>query len=153
MIAVQQIDATDKILSNSNEAKVLQALIESFCELLHNFGTQMEKLDEQLAEGFYPPGTNAWSAAHVSLGEQRVLRLARRRAEDLLAALESENRVDSGFSAPVRCANCAKVAVQLMLCGRCKAVRYCGRTCQVGHYKEHRELCQATASKSGSVKK
>ncbi|KAK6510245.1 hypothetical protein TWF481_004962 [Arthrobotrys musiformis] len=153
IIALQQIDATDKTPSNSNEVKVLQALIESFCELLNNFGTQMEKLDEQLAEGFYPPGTNAWSAAHVSLGEQRVLRLARKRAEDLLAALESGNRVDSGFSAPLRCAHCAKVAVQLMLCGRCKAVRYCGRTCQVAHYKEHKELCQAIASKSGSVKK
>ncbi|KAK6346149.1 hypothetical protein TWF730_010481 [Orbilia blumenaviensis] len=153
IITLQQIDATDKIISISNEVEVLQALIESFRELLHNFGTQIEKLDEQLAEGIYPPGTNAWSAAHVSLGEQRVLRLARQRAEDLLAALEGRNRVDSGFSAPVRCANCAKVAVELMLCGRCKAVRYCGRTCQVAHYKEHKALCQATAPKSGSVKK
>ncbi|KAF3928576.1 hypothetical protein AA313_de0201383 [Arthrobotrys entomopaga] len=159
VIALHQIDAaTDKIISNSNEVKVLQALIESFSKILHNFGIQMEKLDEQLAEGIYPPGTKAWSAAHVSLGEQRVLRLARKRAEDLLAALQGSgniNRVESDFSAPMRCANCAKVdAVQLMLCGRCKAVRYCGRICQVAHYKEHKALCQAiTASKGGSVKK
>jgi hypothetical protein len=44
---------------------------------------------EQLAGGLYPPGGNEWSAAHVSLGEQRVLRLTRRIAEDLFATAVS----------------------------------------------------------------
>ncbi len=39
------------------------------------------------------------------------------------------------------------------ICGRCKAVSYCGRTCQVAHYKEHKAICRATASKSGSEMK
>lgn len=110
----------------------------------------MEKLEEQLAEDTYSPGTNAWSAAHVSLGEQRVLILARKRAEDLLSSLKSRDRVDSSSSAPVQCANCAKAPEQLMSCGRCKAVKYCGRPCQVAHYKKHKALCQAIASKSDS---
>jgi len=105
----------------------------------------MEKLKEQLAEGVYSFGGKAWSAAHVSLGEQGVLRLARKRAEDLLAVAESPSRIEDGLSAPAQCANCARVSVQLMLCGRCKAVRYCGRTCQVAHYKAHKAVCRPTA--------
>ncbi|KAK4182395.1 putative histone-lysine N-methyltransferase [Podospora australis] len=150
VIALQQIDATDEKISDSNEAEVLRFLVESFCRLLDSFGTQLEKLEEQLAEGVYPSGGNAWAAAHVSLGEQRVLRLARKRAEDLLSAVESgSGNVRGSLSALVRCANCGKVPAQLMLCGRCKAVPYCGRTCQVAHYKEHKPICRNTASRSG----
>ena len=143
VIALQRIDPTYEKISDSNEVEVLRFLIESFCSLLDNFGIQLEKLEEQLADGIYPSGGNAWGAAHVSLGEQRVLRLARRRAEDMLAAVESGsgNEPDS-LSAPARCANCAKDSLQLMTCGRCKAVMYCGRTCQVAHYKEHKAKCR-----------
>lgn len=151
VIAFRQINATDEKISDSNEVEVLQFLIESFSHLLDSFGTQLEKLEEQLAEGVYSPGGNAWAAAHVSLGEQRVLRLARKRAEDLLSAVESRSgNVRGSLSALARCANCEKVPAQYMLCGRCKAVAYCGRTCQVAHYKEHKAICRATASKSGS---
>ncbi|KAK4107086.1 RuBisCo LSMT C-terminal, substrate-binding domain-containing protein, partial [Canariomyces notabilis] len=151
VIAVQQIDRTDEKISHSNEVEVLRFLVESFCHLLDNFGTPLEKLEEQLAEGVYPSGGNAWAAAHVSMGEQRVLRLARKRAEDLLSAVESgSGNVAGSLSALARCANCKKVSAQLMLCGRCKAVAYCGRTCQVAHYKQHKAVCRATTSKSGS---
>ncbi len=126
---------------------MLRFLVESFCHLLDSFGTQLEKLEEQLAEGVYPPGGNAWAAAHVSLGEQRVLKLARKRAEDLLSTVESgSGNVRGSLSALARCANCGKAPAQLMLCGRCKAIGYCGRTCQVAHYKEHKAICRATAS-------
>ena len=129
-LSVVQVDATDKMINESNEVEVLQFLVDSFCGLLENFGTQLEMLEEQLAANVYPPGGNAWAAAHVSLGEQRVLRLARKRAKDLLAAAER------------RCANCNKVSGKKMLCGRCKAVTYCSRTCQVAHYKEHKVVCR-----------
>lgn len=154
VIALQRIDPTYEKISDSNEVEGLRFLIESFCGLLDSFETQLEKLEEQLAEGVYSSGGNAWAAAHVSLGEQRVLRLARKRAEDTLAAVESGNGNERGsLSAPARCANCEKDSVQLMTCGRCKAVMYCRRTCQVAHYKEHKAKCQSTASKNGSQMK
>jgi Rubisco LSMT substrate-binding/MYND finger len=154
VITLQQIDAADEKISDSNEVEVLRFLVESICGLLDSFGTQLEKLEEQLAEGVYSSGGNAWAAAHVSLGEQLVLRSARKRAEDLLAAVESGSGNRSGsMSARAQCANCKKASVQLMLCGRCNAVMYCGRTCQVAHYKEHKAICRATASKSGSETK
>ena len=146
VIALQQIYSIDEKISDSNEVEVLRLLVESFCGLLDGFGTQLEKLEEQLVEGVHSSGGNAWAAAHVSLGEQRVLRLARKRAEDLLAAVESgSGNRRSSSSAPARCASCEKVPARLM-CGRCKAVTYCGRKCQVAHYKSHRAKCQATAS-------
>ena len=139
--ALQQIDVSEKI-SDSNEVEILRFLVESIRGLLGGFGTQLEKLEERLAEGVYSPGGNAWAAAHVSSGEQRVLRLARKRAEDLLAAAER------GSGNRPRCANCGKVSGPLMLCGRCKGLRYCGRTCQVAHFGEHKATCRTTASKN-----
>lgn len=142
---VKKLD-TNKKISDSKEVEVLQFLVESIGSLLDSFGTQLEKLQEHLAESVYPLGGNSWAAAHVSLGEQRVLRLARKRAEQLLAAVQS-GRERALSSPPARCANCGKVSVPLMLCGRCKAVMYCGRACQVAHYKKHKAICGATASK------
>lgn len=139
---------TDAKISDANETEVLRFLIESIDGLLNSFGIQLERLQEQLTEGVYSSGGNAWAAAHVSLGEQQVLRLARKRAEDLLAAVEGNNGNDGASpSAPGRCVSCKKTSMQLMLCGRCKSVTYCGRTCQVAHYKEHKATCRATASK------
>ena len=136
-------------ISDPNEMEVLNFLVESISSLLDGFGTPLEKLEEQLAEGFYPPGGNAWSAAHVSLGEQRVLRLARKKAEDLLAAVESGGgKGESLLSAPAQCAKCGDASVQLMQCGRCKTVMYCGRACQVAHYKEHKAMCRVMAPKN-----
>jgi hypothetical protein len=143
------VDAGGKKISNSNELQVLQSLIESFSALLASFGTQLEKLQEQLAEGVYSPGGNRWAMAHVSLGEQRVLGLARQKAMDLLvdlqAAVKSGN-FNGSLSSPAECANCGKASAQLMLCGRCKAIKYCGRACQVAHYKEHKAICRPPVS-------
>ncbi|EEP82423.1 conserved hypothetical protein [Uncinocarpus reesii 1704] len=148
-VALQQADPKYEKISNSSEVEALQFLIESFSGILDSFGTQPEKLEEQLAEGLYPSGGNAWAAAHVSLGEQQVLRLARKRAEDMLAAVERGSGIEKGsLSAAAQCANCKKDFVQLMTCGRCKAVKYCGRTCQVAHYKEHKAKCQYTGSQT-----
>ncbi|EHA56179.1 hypothetical protein MGG_14610 [Pyricularia oryzae 70-15] len=147
-MACQRIDAAEKI-SDSNEVEVLRFLVESLSGLLKNFGTQLEKLEEQLAEGVYASGGNAWAAAHVSSGEQRVLRLARKRAEDLLAAVESRSENGKGsLPAQAQCANCGKASVPLMLCARCRAISYCGRNCQVAHFSEHKVICRITASRN-----
>jgi len=150
-IAPHQSDAAVEKISDSNELEVLRFLVESISDLLDGFGTQLEKLEEQLAEGFYSPGGNKWSAAHVSLGEQRVLRLTRKITEDLLAKVESgSGNQRSMLPAPPQCAKCERASVQLMRCGRCNKVMYCGRACQVAHYKEHKPICRATASGIGS---
>lgn len=96
IIVLQQIEGTDDKISDSNEVEVLRFLVESFTALLGRFGTQLETLEKKLAEGKYHLGGNAWAAAHVSLGEQRVLRLARKKAEDLLAAVESGSHNEMG---------------------------------------------------------
>ena len=137
-------------ISDSNEVEVLRFLVESISSLLDGFGTKLEELEEQLAEGFYTPAGNAWLAAHVSLGEQRVLRLTRKTLEDLLAAVESGNGNKRDLlSTSTQCAKCKRVSAQLMRCGRCNEVMYCGRACQVAHYKEHKAICRATAAKNG----
>ncbi|KAJ8132753.1 hypothetical protein O1611_g870 [Lasiodiplodia mahajangana] len=149
IVSRRQTDATDEKFSDSNEIEILSFLIGSFSRLLNGFGTQPGELEEQLAEGVYPSGGNAWAAAHVSLGEQQVLRLAKRRAEDLLAVVEwGGSSTDYSLPPPENCANCGKPSAQLMLCGRCKAVAYCGRECQVAHYKDHKAKCRAKASKN-----
>jgi hypothetical protein len=148
-MALQQVDGTDKKVGASNEVEILQFLVESICSLLAGFGTQLETLEEQLSKGVYSKGGNAWAAAHVSLGEQRVLRLARKKAKDLLAKVKgkSANGRDLGsLSVARQCANCNKDSAQLMLCGRCKAAAYCGRACQVAHFKEHKATCRTLAS-------
>ncbi|KAF3481032.1 uncharacterized protein GIQ15_03791 [Arthroderma uncinatum] len=98
-IALQQIDPKYEKISDSNEVQVLLSLIESFSGLLDSFGTQLEELEERLAQGAYPSGGNAWAAAYVSLGEQRVLRSARKRAEDMLAAVESGSGKEKDMTA------------------------------------------------------
>ena len=103
-LSIIQVDATNGIINESNEVEVLQFLVDSFYDLLEDFGTQLEMLEEQLAASVHPPGGNAWAAAHVSLGEQRVLRLARKRAEDLLAAAESGRGRRGDLSLLARCA-------------------------------------------------
>ncbi|KAI0143818.1 hypothetical protein GGR57DRAFT_341016 [Xylariaceae sp. FL1272] len=148
-IAPQRANAGARIVSQRNESEVLNFLIESISCILDNFGKQGEMIEESLAHDTYPVGSNAWAAAHVSLGEQRVLRLAKKKALSLLATVE-EGRVGaapSSVSAPALCAKCGKDSGPLSLCGRCKAVRYCGRECQVSHHKEHKPICQAIASR------
>ena len=145
-MTLQLTSGTDEKVSETNEAQILQFLIDSLGSLLGNFGTSLEKLTAQLADGVYPPGGNAWAAAQVSLGEQRVLRLAKEKAEHLLAAVSDETESRS-LPLPNQCANCGRdSAAQLMSCGRCKAVKYCGRECQVAHFKEHKAPCRALAA-------
>ncbi|KAL2075202.1 hypothetical protein VTL71DRAFT_144 [Oculimacula yallundae] len=149
MVSGQSDTAFEKV-SDSNEVMVLRFLVESISSLLDGFGIHVENVVEKLGEGFYTSEGNAWSAAHVSLGEQLVLRLTRKAAQDLLAAVETGSGNKRGLSStPAQCANCRKVSGQLMRCGRCNEVVYCGRACQVAHFKEHKAFCRAIAAKNG----
>ena len=54
------------------------------------------------------------------------------------------------------CANCnvccdESNGEKLLVCSRCKVVRYCGRDCQVQHWKEHKKECVDLSSMSGGV--
>lgn len=147
-VEAHQSDVAFEKISNSNETEVLTFLVESISALLDGFTLQLEQLEEQLEAGLYTPGENTWLAAHVSLGEQRVLRLARKTAEASLAAVVERANVSSSSSSSTaaQCANCNKILTQVMRCGRCNKAMYCGRACQVAHYKQHKAICRATGS-------
>ncbi|VUC21996.1 unnamed protein product [Clonostachys rosea] len=134
-----------KKISDENESQILQFLSESIGALLGGFEVPLEKLEVQLAEGLYSPGSNAWAAAQVSLGEQRVLKAAKAKADALLASVADG---DAPLPPSNQCAKCGKdsKAARLMACGKCKTVKYCGRECQVAHFKEHKALCRSLSA-------
>lgn len=144
-VLLKQNGLEDEKISDENEIEILQFLARSIHLHLASFGTQLEKLQEQLANGVYPSGSNSWAAAQVSLGEQKVLRLAKESAEGLLMATES-GHVNGGASSArmAQCANCGKVSDHLKMCARCKAVMYCQRACQVAHFQKHKATCRAS---------
>lgn len=142
----QQRDAASGKISDANEVEVLKFLAESISSLLDGFKHKLEKLEELIAEGSLTPAGNEWAAAHVSMGEQRVLRSTRKAAKALLATAESgSGQKKSPLITMARCAKCGKTSAKLMRCGRCNITMYCGRACQVAHYKEHKVDCRATA--------
>ncbi|CAJ0765484.1 12967_t:CDS:2 [Entrophospora sp. SA101] len=116
------------VVSARNEAEILGALIEALEGLLAEFGIPLEELESRIASGKYQKGSSSWAAAHVSIGEQRVLRMSLQKAKDLLML--------------VVCAQCGKANDNNKRCGRCKRVVYCGTACQKSHYKEHKDICK-----------
>ncbi|CAG8548628.1 12137_t:CDS:2 [Racocetra persica] len=120
--------AKDRI-SARNEAEILKALDEACENLLAGFSASIEELEAKITSGTYQKGSNAWAAAHVSIGEQKILRATLQKAKELLAL--------------VVCANCGKANENNKRCGRCRKVVYCGIDCQKSHYKEHKVLCKA----------
>lgn len=84
-MAMQLVSGADGKVSDGNEIQVLQFLADSFGAILDSFGVPLPTLEALLAAGVYPAGSNAWSAAQVSRGEQRILTMAKERAEQLLS--------------------------------------------------------------------
>ncbi|CAG8603087.1 9750_t:CDS:2 [Ambispora gerdemannii] len=115
------------IVCARNEAEILKALIEAFEGLLAKFGTPLEDLEAKISSNIYKQSDNVWAAAHVSIGEQRILRMALQKTRELLAL--------------IICAQCGKVDEDNKRCARCRRVVYCGRDCQKTHYKEHKFVC------------
>ena len=52
--------------------------------------------------------------------------------------VRSRDRADEGR----KCAECGVLPEESNRCSRCKAVVYCSRDCQRGHWKAHKKLCQ-----------
>jgi hypothetical protein len=42
---------------------------------------------------------------------------------------------------PLKCKLCACIDVEMMVCGKCRAARYCSKKCQLGHWKVHKKEC------------
>ena len=49
----------------------------------------------------------------------------------------------AALRAHISCAACRKAVPGLLMCGRCKNVRYCSPACQRAHWKEHKADCKA----------
>lgn len=143
-MTLQLANGSDGPVSEENESQILQFLVESISSILDGFAVPLEKLETGLADGAYLAGSNAWAAAQVSVGEQRILRLAQKKAESLLSDV-GKGSMNSAVTEE-QCANCAKATGQLRSCGRCKAVKYCGRECQVSHFTVHKGACKSLAA-------
>lgn len=72
------------IVSYRNEAKILGALIKACESLLAGFSYPLEQLEECIASGVYQKNDNKWAAAHVSVGEQRILNMTIQKARERL---------------------------------------------------------------------
>jgi hypothetical protein len=130
---ISTIEAKDKvrnIVSARNEAEILKALIEACEGLLAGFGIPLEELEEKIVSGIYQKGDNVWAAAHVSAGEQKILKMTLQKAREVLAL--------------VICSQCGKASEDNKRCGRCRKVVYCGTDCQRSHYKEHKATCKSS---------
>ncbi|KAM3512061.1 hypothetical protein MY11210_004321 [Beauveria gryllotalpidicola] len=67
--------STDEKISDDSETQILQFLIDAISAILESFSIPLDILTAQLSAGdVYPRGGNAWAAAQVSAGEQRILR-------------------------------------------------------------------------------
>ena len=111
-------------LNARNESEILHALIEAFERILNNFVPTMNELKTRLDSGIYPAGGKTWCAAHVSIGEQKILTEARDRAKSLLLSF---------------CASCGKDANKI--CGGCEKVAYCNAYCQKVNRVHHKSVC------------
>ncbi|KAL4458300.1 hypothetical protein ABPG75_013165 [Micractinium tetrahymenae] len=49
---------------------------------------------------------------------------------------------DADFEQPT-CSGCGKPSLELRACSSCRLARYCGRECQLAHWKEHKAACKA----------
>ncbi|CAG8681342.1 12167_t:CDS:2, partial [Acaulospora morrowiae] len=79
------------MISARNELEILNALIEACEGILDGFGSPLEELQRKIASGEYQEGSNSWAAAHVSVGEQKILKLTLQKAKSLRSCLPSLN--------------------------------------------------------------
>uniref|UniRef100_U9SLF9 SET domain-containing protein n=1 Tax=Rhizophagus irregularis (strain DAOM 181602 / DAOM 197198 / MUCL 43194) TaxID=747089 RepID=U9SLF9_RHIID len=98
------------IVSARNEAEILKALIEACESLLDGFSVPLEKLEANIASSVYQKSDNKWAAAHVSIGEQKIIKMTLQKTRELLAL--------------VICAQCGKANENNKRCGRYSGLRF-----------------------------
>jgi Rubisco LSMT substrate-binding len=96
------------MVSARNETEILRALIEACNSLLNGFGIPLENLETNIASGLYQKGDNKWAAAHVSFGEQNVLKMTLQKTRSLLAL--------------VICAQCGSQNESNKRCSKCNTM-------------------------------
>eukprot|EP01006_Ploeotia_vitrea_P016996 TRINITY_DN47961_c0_g1_i1.p1 TRINITY_DN47961_c0_g1~~TRINITY_DN47961_c0_g1_i1.p1 ORF type:complete len:335 (-),score=-7.65 TRINITY_DN47961_c0_g1_i1:51-1034(-) len=72
--------------------------------------------------------------------------------ECLLGGLFTKKREDT-YKIPHDCGLCGVVSRNHLLCGGCRAIRYCGVDCQNKHWKEHKKACKAVQKHMATTKK
>ncbi|KAI9338074.1 hypothetical protein DFJ73DRAFT_587145 [Zopfochytrium polystomum] len=114
-------------VSVANEAEVLWALVESLEALVGGFAHSAAELERRLRDGTYAVGSDAYGAATVALGEQRIL----------LRALDKAR----GLRALAACGGCGAPIDGTKRCARCGKVAYCGVECQRKEWPAHKAMC------------
>lgn len=85
-------------------------------------------------------GAAVEAAVCAALGEARRGALPE---DDLVAALTERLRARVGEFR--HCDRCGRSGCTLYACTRCRAVRYCGQSCQRGAWTEHKRVCRGVA--------
>ena len=78
-------------------------------------------------------------------GPERIITSSRQRAVE---ALVSRGKQEVVASTKHMCEECGSVSATRLKACTCKRVFYCSRECQKTHWKIHREVCTARASRS-----
>lgn len=87
----------------------------------------------------------------VSCADKRCRAIAQLRSDNRLGCGQAMCRArvfTTAESITKCCVLCAKFreAGPTFLCGRCRAVRYCNKRCQVAHWPLHKNICVANAT-------
>ena len=97
------------------------------------------------------PRALKWLRLAASQGHELAIETVPKVDAILRASLGATSKKQAPASALDACANCGisgdSKGVKLNLCSRCKAVKYCGKACQLKHWKEggHRKICSSQA--------
>eukprot|EP01041_Mallomonas_annulata_P000541 gene541-1034_t len=78
--------------------------------------------------------------SHISLASAISPSSSSSRSE-IRPASSSANSLVKDQNVHNSCGHCEKSVVKLSQCGRCKQISYCGRECQVAHWKIHKKDC------------
>lgn len=109
-------------------------------------------------EGADVEAISQWNEAlqtveHSAMLEQH--RLEGNQGPLTLGGEESQRLFDAVASKPGghKCEHCGLQSDKLLLCGRCNAVRYCSKECQVSHYPQHKTDCRNSVPNSVNSEK
>ncbi|PAA81453.1 hypothetical protein BOX15_Mlig024716g1, partial [Macrostomum lignano] len=117
---------------NHNVPKAFYSLAESYSI------TDIEKAREYFEKGLRAESPEIRLPVFESLDDFPPKKLMKIILQDPLLS----SSASSAKSSNCRCANCGKLDA-LQRCSKCKISYYCGRDCQVNHWKKHKKNCHA----------